>query len=131
MPDFLGGDYWHVVNLLALISYILIKELVLDRKQLKDRLNEVQNRKDPLKALEIDLGKISQKVINLEDAISDQGDALSAKLDMILTDFKEKHIENRESLNEMRKDFTEAHRALSERLAAVEVELRLKPNRRK
>jgi predicted nucleic acid-binding Zn-ribbon protein len=130
--DFFGSiDVWHVLNSLALIAYILIKELILDRKNLSKQLSEAQSRKDPLKALELDLGKISQKVINLEDAITDQGEALSNKLDIILQDFKDKHTENRNDLNDMRKIFTEAHRTLSERLAAVEVELRLKPNRRK
>lgn len=125
--DILGGDIWHLLNALALISYILVKELILDRKNLTKQLSDAQNKKDPLKALEIDLGKLSQKVINLEDAIGDQGEALSAKLDMIFIDLKEKHIENKQNQVEMRKELSK----MSERLTAVETELKLKPNRRK
>ena len=133
-------NLFSIFNLLALISYILVKELVLDKKNLKkelhderlkteqDRLREDQQ-KGPLKALEVDLGRLSQKVINLEDAIGDQAEVLGAKLDMILEDFKEKHSENRKELGEIRKDFTTAHRELSERLAAVENELK-RPKRK-
>lgn len=127
MEDFLGGDIWHVINLLLLMSYILVKELILDRRNLSEKLKDAQSKKEPLKALEIDLGKLSQKVISLEDAIADQGDSLSAKLDMIFADFKEKHVENKENLSEMRKDLAR----MSDRLTAVETELKLKPNRRK
>ena len=125
--DILGGDVWHLLNALALISYILVKELILDRKNLTKQLSDAQNKKDPLKALEVDLVKLSQKVVNLEDAIADQGEALSAKLDMMFVDLKEKHIENKENWSEMRKDLAK----MSDRLTAVETELKLKPNRRK
>lgn len=128
--DVLTGDIWHLLNALALISYILIKELLLDRRNLTKQLHEAQSRKDPLKVLELDLNSLKSKVVNLEDAIEQQGDALNNKLDIILTEFKEQFAEHKQDLGRMRKDFTDAHRELSERLAAVETELKLKPNRR-
>ena len=117
---------WKIVNTLALVTYILVKELVLDKKDLRKQLADIQYKKEPLKALEIDLNNLKSKVINLEDSIEQQSEMLADKLDMILLDFKEKHTENRDSLSEMRKDITK----MSERLAAVETELKLKPNRR-
>lgn len=122
-------DPAHLINFFALLAYILVKELLLDKKNLKKELSEVQNRKDPLKALEIDLTSLKSKVVNLEDAIEQQGEALSNKLDIILQDLKEKHQENKSELREMQKDFTIAHRDLSERLSAVETELKLKSKR--
>lgn len=122
MSDLLGGDVWHVINLLLLMSYILIKELILDRKKLREKLSEIQNKKDPLKALEVDLVSLKSKVVNLEDAIENQGEALDNKLDIILTEFREKHAENRADLKEMQRGQTE----LSERLAAVEAHLKIK-----
>lgn len=120
------GDYWHVINLLALIAYILVKELVLDRKNLSEKLKEVQNRKDPLKALEIDLNSVKSKIVNLEDAIEQQGEALDNKLDIILSEFKEKFDEHREQIKDMRTEQTKAHLELSNRITAIETQMKNK-----
>lgn len=119
-------DPAHLFNFFALLAYILIKELILDRKDLSEKLREAQNKKDPLKALELDLNSLKSKVVNLEDAVQQQGEGIDAKLDIILQDLKEKHTENRADLNEFRKDLAK----VSERLAAVENEVRSKNRRR-
>lgn len=127
MDSFL--DPAHLFNFLALCAYILTKELILDRRDLTKQIKEIENRKDPLKALEIDFAKLSSKVINLEDAVTEQGEALNNKLDIILAEFKEKFDEYKKDLNDIRAEFTKAHREMSERITAVETELKTRRRR--
>lgn len=125
-------DPAHLFNLFALIAYILIKELILDKKNLRKQLHDAQTRKQqdsirdeqqrgPLKALELDFSSLKSKVVNLEDAIEKQSEMLSDKLDIILADFKEKHAENRADLKEMQRGQAD----MSARISALEARLKI------
>lgn len=116
-----GGQPLDIFNLLALITYILIKELILDKKNLRKELHDIQFKKDPLKALEIDLNSVKSKIVNLEDAIEQQGIALDNKLDIIIAEFREKHAENKADLKEMQRGQVD----MSQRIAAIEAQLKI------